>query len=105
VKSPGRTRGPERVLVVEDDPDTRQFLASAIAEEGYEPIEDFVRAYRKLHRTHEPPIVVVSARHDAAVVAKEIGARAVVAKPVDVSTLMAKLTSAMHDGRRPTASG
>jgi DNA-binding response OmpR family regulator len=27
-----------RVLVVEDDPDTRQLLVSALAEEGYEPI-------------------------------------------------------------------
>src|SRR5260370_21342699 len=93
VQSPGRKRDtPERVLVVEDDPDTRQFLVTAIAEEGYEPIaaldgwhalrtllaiepsaivldlmlpgldgEDFVRAFRRLHRHNEPPTVVVPA--------------------------------------------
>lgn len=138
MQSPGRKRdSPERVLVVEDDPDTRQFLASAIAEEGYEPIvaldgwhalrtvlaiepsaivldlmlpdldgEEFIRAYRKLHRKHEPPIVVVSARHDAAAVAKEIGARAVLPKPVDVSMLLSKLSAAMHGKQvaaRPSA--
>jgi DNA-binding response OmpR family regulator len=125
---------PERVLVVEDDPDTRQFLVTAIAEEGYEPIaaldgwhalrtllaiepsaivldlmlpgldgEDFVRAFRRLHRQNEPPIVVVSARHDAAAVGKQLGARAVFPKPLDVTAFLASLTETIRGHRQATA--
>jgi DNA-binding response OmpR family regulator len=112
--------------VVEDDEDTRKMLVSALADEGFEAIPaldgqhalrtalavepsailldlmlpgtdgaEFAREYHEQsHR--DPPIVVVSARHDAAAVGKRIGARAVVPKPFDVDQLMALLRTAMR---------
>ena len=124
---------PERVLVVEDDADTRRMLVSAIADEGFEPIpaldgdhalrtalavepsaivldlmlpgvsgEDFARAYHEQTRA-DAPIVVVSARPDAVMVAKQIGAQAVLAKPLDIAELVAHLrtTMALRDGAAP----
>src|SRR2546430_16881232 len=97
---------PERVLVVEDDPDTRRMLVSAIADEGFEPISalDGDHALRtalavqpsaivldlmlpehdgeefanEYHRQSRlnAPIVAVSAKHDAAAVGRRIVARA-----------------------------
>jgi two-component system OmpR family response regulator len=124
---------PERVLVIEDDTDTRHLLMSAIAEEGFEPIPaldgqhalrtalavepsaivldlmlpemdgvEFVRAYRSLGLGPEPPIVVVSARHDAADIAKQIGARAVMRKPLDVTEFIASLTHMIRGPRSQT---
>ena len=117
---------PERVLVVEDDDDTRKLLVSAISEEGFEAIPaldgdhalrtalavepnaivldlmlpgtdgaEFARAYHEQSHA-DPPIVVLSARHDAQAVGKRIGARAVMPKPFDVDQLMAMLRAAMH---------
>jgi two-component system OmpR family response regulator len=128
VKNKIRDRGglPERVLVVEDDADTRRMLVSAIADEGYEPIpaldgqhalrtalavepsaivldlmlpeasgEEFARAYREQSRANAP-IVVVSAKHDAARIGKDIGAAAVLPKPLDIADFAAKLRSTIR---------
>ena len=122
---------PERILVVEDDEDTRKMLVSAIAEEGFEPIsaldgdhalrtalavepsaivldlmlpehdgEEFANEYHRQSRLNAP-IVVVSAKHDAAAVGKRIGARAVFPKPLDLAAFTLGLRNAMHP--RPTA--
>ncbi|HEX6062204.1 MAG TPA: response regulator [Candidatus Limnocylindria bacterium] len=121
---------PERVLVVEDDADTRRMLVSAIADEGYEPIpaldgqhalrtalaiepsaivldlmlpevsgEEFARAYHERSRS-DAPIVVVSARHDAERIGKEIGAAAVLPKPLDIAVFAAKLRSTIRASHR-----
>ena len=117
---------PERVLVVEDDADTRRMLVSAIADEGYEPIpaldgqhalrtalavepsaivldlrlpevsgEEFARAYHEQSRG-DAPIVVVSAKHDAQRIGKDIGAAAVLPKPIDIAEFVAKLRSTIQ---------
>lgn len=117
---------PERVLVVEDDPDTRRMLVAVIADEGFEPIpaldgehalrtaiaiepsaivldlmlpgtngQEFVDAYRQ-HKAAESPIVVVSARQDAQIVAKQIGAREVVPKPLDIDEFGARLRATIE---------
>jgi len=121
-----RTGLPERVLVVEDDEDTRKMLVSAITDEGFEPIPalDGEHALRtalavepsaivldlmlpehdgeefanEYHRqtTLNAPIVVVSARHDAEAVGKRIGARAVFPKPLDLAAFTLGLRTAMH---------
>lgn len=120
---------PERVLVVEDDTDTRHMLVSAIADEGFEPIpaldgrhalrtavaiepsaivldlmlpgtsgEEFAREYHS--RVHgDAPIVVVSARHDAEAIGRQIGARAVLRKPLDIAELVASLRSTIRSRR------
>jgi DNA-binding response OmpR family regulator len=116
----------ERVLVVEDDADTRRMLVSAIADEGYEPIpaldgrhalrsalalepsaivldlmlpevsgEEFARAYHEQSRA-DAPIVVLSAKHDADRIGKDIGAAAVLPKPLDIVDLAAKLRSTIR---------
>jgi DNA-binding response OmpR family regulator len=123
---------PERVLVVEDDADTRRMLVSAIADEGYEPIpaldgqhalrtalavqpsaivldlmlpvisgEDFARAYHEQSRA-DAPIVVVSARPDAQRIGREIGASAVLPKPLDIAELVAKLRSTIRASQQAT---
>ena len=117
---------PERVLVVEDDADTRRMLVSAIADEGYDPIpsldgqhalrtalaiepsaivldlmlpevsgEEFARAYHEQSRA-EAPIVVVSAKHDAERIGRDIGAAAVLPKPLDIADFVAKLRSTIR---------
>ncbi|HEV2250062.1 MAG TPA: response regulator [Candidatus Limnocylindria bacterium] len=121
----GRQHLPERVLVVEDDPDTRRMLVSAIADEGFDPIPalDGRHALRTAlavepraivldlmlpgvsgeefaRRYHErtaadAPIVVVSARPDAEAIGRSIGARAVLPKPLDLADLMARLHATM----------
>ena len=120
---------PERVLVVEDDPDTRRMLISAIADEGFEPIpaldgdhalrsalaiepsaivldlmlpdvsgEEFARAYHS-QTSANAPIVVVSAAHDAEHVGRQIGAEAVLPKPLDIAAFLARLRSTIEDAR------
>ena len=117
---------PERVLVVEDDADTRRMLVSAIADEGYEPIpaldgqhalrsalaiepsaivldlmlpdvsgEEFARAYHEQSRA-EAPIVVVSARPNAEAIGRDIGARAVLPKPLDIGEFVAQLKATIR---------
>jgi DNA-binding response OmpR family regulator len=117
---------PERVLVVEDDADTRRMLVSAIADEGYEPIPalDGRHALRtalavepsaivldlmlpgvtgeefaRAYHEQSPadaPIVVVSARRDAEAIGRKIGARAVLPKPLDIGELVAQLRATIH---------
>lgn len=59
--------------------------------------EDFVREYREFPGAKLPPIVVVSAKHGAAEIAAELGARSFVAKPLDLDELMSRLTASMVD--------
>lgn len=123
---------PERVLVVEDDPDTRKMLVAVIADEGFEPIpaldgehalrtaiaiepsaivldlmlpgadgQDFVSAYRA-QSAIEAPIVVVSARHDADAVGRELGARAVLPKPLDIAEFVGRLRATIGARREVT---
>lgn len=120
---------PARVLVVEDDADTRRMLVSAIADEGYEAIpaldgqhalrtalaveptaivldlmlpgvtgEEFARAYHEQSHA-DAPIVVVSAKHDAVAIGKDIGARAVLPKPLDIAEFMALLRTTIQASR------
>ena len=119
---------PERVLVVEDDADTRRMLVSVIADEGFEPIAalDGQHALRtalaiepcaivldlglpgldgaefaRAYRAQgraNPPILVVSARRDADAVGTRIGARAVLRKPLDIGEFIARLNATMHPG-------
>ena len=123
---------PERVLVVEDDADTRRMLVSAIADEGFEPIPALDGRHalrtalaiepraivldlmlpgfsgeefaRQYHRKTkaDAPIVVVSARPDAEAIGRSIGARAVLSKPLDIADLVARLRTTM-DARRGAA--
>lgn len=121
---------PERVLVVEDDADTRRMLVAAIDDEGYQAIpaldgqhalrtalavepsaivldlmlpeasgEEFARAYHEQSRA-DAPIVVVSAKRDAERIGKDIGAAAVLPKPLDIADLVAKLRSTIRTRRR-----
>jgi DNA-binding response OmpR family regulator len=116
----------QRVLVIEDDADTRQMLVAAIADEGFEPIpaldgrhalrtvlaiepsaivldlmlpgingEEFARAYHE-QSSANAPIMVVSARPDAQMVGRKIGARAVLPKPLDIGELIAGLRLMTH---------
>ena len=125
----GPGRHAPRVLVVEDDRDTRQLLVSALCDEGYEPIPaldghhalrsalatgpdaivldlmlpeadgaEFVRELRGHAAADVTPIVVVSARHDAAEVAERIGADDCIRKPFDVGQLMERIGAAIHGG-------
>jgi len=117
---------PARVLVVEDDEDTRKMLVSAITDEGFEPIpaldgdhalrtalavepsaivldlmlpeHDGEEFANEYHRQTNlnAPIVVVSARHDAEAIGKRIGARAVFPKPIDLAAFTMGLRSAMQ---------
>jgi DNA-binding response OmpR family regulator len=117
---------PQRVLVVEDDPDTRRMLVSAVADEGYEPIAALDGQHalrtalaiepsaivldlmlpvvsgeefaRAYHQQSraDAPIVVVSAKHDAERIGKRIGAAAVLPKPLDIAEFAAKLRSTIR---------
>jgi DNA-binding response OmpR family regulator len=117
---------PERVLVVEDDADTRLMLVSAIADEGFEaiPALDGQHALRtalavepsaivldlmlpgingeefvRAYREQSDvvaPIVVVSARPDAEAVGKRIRAKAVLPKPLDIGELLARLKATIR---------
>jgi CheY-like chemotaxis protein len=106
-----------RILVVEDDPDLRLVLATALELEGAEvftaanglealklavahtpsvivldlmmPImggEDFRRAQIADETIRDIPVVVVSAHHDAAVIANRLEAAGYLTKPLDLDT-------------------
>lgn len=119
-------RRKKRVLVVEDDTDTRKMLVAALAEEGMEAIPaldgqhalrsaialepnaivldlmlpgtDGAEFARAYHqRSHsDAPIVVVSARRDADAIGKRIGARAVLTKPLDLGVFIDRLKTTMR---------
>jgi len=121
-----RPRPKKRVLVVEDDTDTRRMLVAAIAEAGMEaiPALDGQHALRSAlavqpnaivldlglptadgaefarayhrHRHADAPIVVVSARRDADAIGKRIGADAVLHKPLDLGLFLDRLKATMR---------
>ncbi len=108
----------KRVLVVEDDSDVRGFVTMVLAEEGYVvaeaengvealtevrkerpslilldmrlPVMDGWEFSRRLHDEfgRSIPVVVMTALHDPAVVARQVEARAVLRKPFDIAQLL-----------------
>jgi CheY-like chemotaxis protein len=112
-----RPRKPERILVVEDDPQVRQIMRVALEDEEREIIEagDGLDALAQCHRrapgvvvldlglpemsgqefiaayrrmpSHDAPIVVVSAIPGARRIAMDLGAAAFVSKPFSVDEL------------------
>lgn len=110
-----------RVLVVDDDEAIRDLLSYLLAEEGFEvtvavhgaealrqveqspphvilldmrmPVMDgwqFASAYRQRAGPHAP-IICMTAAHDVAQRAAQIGAQGVLAKPFDIDTLLTML--------------
>ena len=108
--------GPRRVLVVDDDPDIRDLLVTALADDGYVaesardgrdaldvldrfdadvvildlmmPVMDGWTFAARMREHHTIPIVVLSAATDITRHAKSIGAADVVPKPFDLETLL-----------------
>jgi CheY-like chemotaxis protein len=132
-------RSPVRVLVVEDDPDQRYFISTLLKGSGYgvTTAEDGVRALRVLTaiepnivlldlmmpmidgydvlqelREHYPslPVLVVSGALDAKQRARDLGAVAVITKPIDANELLgtvraiAALSIEDWQGRLPAVS-
>jgi DNA-binding response OmpR family regulator len=60
--------------------------------------EEFARAYHAQSRA-DAPIVVVSAKHDAVAIGKDIGARAVLPKPLDIAEFIAQLKATIQASR------
>jgi CheY-like chemotaxis protein len=117
------------ILVVEDDPDSRLMIATALEFEGHPVVTatNGVEAYNAA-RSHRPalivldlmmpvmngeefrraqlanesiakiPVVVVSAHHDASVIARRLRAHGCVSKPIDIDALLAVVDRAI--GRR-----
>ncbi len=116
-----------RVLVVEDDEDTRKMLVTALSDAGYIPVaaldgkhalrtalaiepgaivldlmlpelsgEEFAREYHAHRETTQAPIVVVSAKRDGEQVARDIGARAFLPKPLDLDQLVARIDATVQ---------
>lgn len=109
---------PKRVLVVEDEQDLAELVSDVLDLEGYEarissgedalmhvlefqpsvvlldlmmPIVDGFEVARRLHAredTRNVPIIVMTAMHDAAARAREVGAQACVTKPFDIAELV-----------------
>ena len=120
-------RAASHVLVVEDDPDTRQFMRTALEDEGLDAVAtgDAAEALAECSRRrpgvvvldlglptmsgedfvtayrqmpgHEAPIVVVSGASDAQRIAADLGAAAFVPKPFSID----QLTEAVRRVRRP----
>jgi DNA-binding response OmpR family regulator len=121
---------PDRVLVVDDDPDIAESLAMILEDEGFAvtvaangadalramesappavivldmlmPVMDGAQFAGELARRDpdHAPIVVVSATHDVRDRAHEIGAEAFLMKPFDVRTLCKTLARLCENGRR-----
>jgi CheY-like chemotaxis protein len=121
-------RSVQPVLVVEDDADTRQLLATLLAIEGYEVVtarngaEGLIAA-----RQHQPcvilldlmmpvldgqgfraeqvadaaianvPVLIVSARHDCAKVARSLGAAGCVQKPFVPEDVIREVATACEE--------
>jgi DNA-binding response OmpR family regulator len=120
-------RAATHVLVVEDDPDTRHFMRTALEDDGLDTVAtgDAVEALAECSRRtpgvvvldlglpkmsgrdfvtayrrmpgHEAPIVVVSAATDAPRIAADLGAAAFLPKPFSID----QLTEAVRRVRRP----
>jgi CheY-like chemotaxis protein len=109
----------QRILIVEDDPGIQDVLALVLNDEGYDVMAvgdgqaafavlphyqptlllvdlqmpgmngpEFVQRYQQQAAPHAP-IVVLSASHDGATTAADLGAAAFVAKPMDLDDLLA----------------
>ncbi len=119
------------VLLVEDDPEIRRFLHSALAAEGYKVVEsanarrgaidatthkpdlaivdlglpdfDGIEVIRGIRRWSQMPVVVLSARsrEHAKLEAFDAGADDYVTKPFGVGELLARLKVAMRHRARP----
>jgi len=126
---------PATVLVVEDEPDIRRFLRSALASEGYRVVEaesgrrgqaeagshkpdlaivdlglpdmDGVELIRRIRAWSPMPIVVLSARaqEHSKIEALDAGADDYVTKPFGVGELLARLRTALRRAARPAQGG
>ena len=119
-----RSRGvARRVLVVDDDPDILEALSEILEAEGYDvqrarngrealqrleqglpdlvlldlmmPVMDGWEFARSLDPGARPPIIVLSADRNVSVKAKEIGALGWLAKPFELTELLAAVRSVM----------
>ena len=108
------------MLVVDDDPDIRELLFTALADEGFEvvpaangeealaiiktfrpdvivldlmmPVMDGWQFAGELHQRDEDiPLVLLSAARDLPAHAKSLGAAEIIAKPFDLSELLPKI--------------
>jgi len=123
------------VLVVEDEPEIRRFLRSALGSEGYRVVEvqsgtrgeieagthkpdlvivdlglpdmDGVELIRRIRAWSPMPIVVLSARaqEQAKIEALDAGADDYVTKPFGVGELLARLRTALRRVARPAQGG
>jgi two-component system, OmpR family, KDP operon response regulator KdpE len=123
------------ILVVEDEPEIRRFLRSALGTEGYRVVEaetgergaieagtqkpdlaivdlglpdiDGVEVIRRIRRWSPMPIVVLSARAQEAakVEALDAGADDYVTKPFGVGELLARVRVALRHAARAAGSG
>jgi two-component system, chemotaxis family, chemotaxis protein CheY len=112
-----------RVLVVDDDPDILEALSEILEAEGYDvqrarngrealqrlehglpdlvlldlmmPVMDGWEFARSLDPGARPPIIVLSADRNVSAKAKEIGALGWLAKPFELSDLLAAVRSVM----------
>ena len=121
---------PVRILIIEDEPQMRKFLAASLDSEGYRTIEtDNGKEGLSLARTHNPdlvlldlglpdidgmevtqglrefsvkPIIVISARgqEDDKVRALDVGADDYLTKPFGTSELMARIRVALRHASR-----
>jgi DNA-binding response OmpR family regulator len=113
------------VLIVEDEPDLAELVADVLDLEGFEPhqssgesaLDDALTVHpdvvlldlmmpgidgfevaRRLHaheKTQDLPIIVMTAMHDPATRAREVGTRHFLAKPFDIGELIKALQVAM----------
>jgi two-component system KDP operon response regulator KdpE len=123
------------ILVVEDEPEIRRFLRSALGTEGYRVVEaetgergvieagtqkpdlaivdlglpdvDGIEVIRRIRRWSPMPIVVLSARaqETAKVEALDAGADDYVTKPFGVDELLARVRVALRHAARAAGSG